>query len=360
VTVTSDDIFGKITGKRDCALFPIGFCELGSLYKEFPMGSNISSLRSNIKEDAATSPRLSGISHKVAIILWSLVTLTSLLSLSFSVYGLNVWDRIPASETIRYFPDLTPEDLQAHADWQAAILETGLSLSGYASIFSLARIIGGLSLVVVAFLLVCRYSHYLMAVLMATGLSVFAAAGIWNNPLFGWGVSFATWLSFPVQVLGWLLWCAAIVTYTFPDGRFTPRWTLWLAILLVPLSFLMAFDIDIFLNPGNWPGPLYLLPNLLFIGGGLFAVVYRFRHAVHEQKQAMRAYVWGISVLVVVYFINLLMTDVYYLISGHSLFQSNSTALIYILLNEPLWFACETFFAVSLAYSVFRERLLEK
>jgi hypothetical protein len=290
----------------------------------------------------------------------ALVTLTSLLSLSFSVYRLNVWDRIPASETIRYFPDLTSEDLQARADWQAPILETGLSLGGYASIFSLARIIGGLSLFVVALLLIHRYRDYLMAVLMATGLSVFAAAGIWNNPLFGWGVSFATWLSFPVQVLGWLLWCAAIVIYTFPDGSFTPRWTLWLAILLVPLSFLMAFNIDIFLNPGNWPGPLYLLPNLLFIGGGLFAVVYRFRHAVHEQKHAMRAYVWGISLLVVVYFINLLMTDVYYLIAGHSLFQSNSTALTYVLLNEPIWFACETFFAVSLAYSVFRERLLEK
>jgi hypothetical protein len=327
---------------------------------EFLMGSNIGSLRSDIKEESATSPRLSGLLHKVAIVLWSLITLTSLLSLSFSVYALNVWDRIPAGETIRYFPHMTPEGIQAHADWQNTILATGLSLSGYASIFTLARIIGGLSLFVVALLLMRRYSHHLMAVLMATVLSVFAAAGIWNNPLFGWGVPFATWLSFPVQVLGWLLWCAAIVIYTFPDGRFTPRWTLWLAILLVPLSFLMAFDIDIFLNPGNWPDPFYLLPNILFIGGALFAVIYRYRHTVDpEQKQAMRAYVWGISLLVVVYFINLLMTDVYYLISGHSLFQSNSTALTYVLLNEPLWFACETFFAIGLALSVFRDKLIE-
>ncbi|HSL43997.1 MAG TPA: hypothetical protein VK897_11240 [Anaerolineales bacterium] len=324
------------------------------------MGSNVSSLQSGIKGELATSPRLSGISQKIALFLWGLVTLTSLLSLSFSIYRLNLWDRIPASETIRYFPDMTPEGLQAHTDWQDTILETGLSLSGYASIFTMAHILGSLSLLVVAFLLIRHYSDQLMAVLMATVLSVFAAAGIWNNPLFGWGLPFAPWLSFPVQVLGWLLWCAAIVIYTFPDGKFIPRWTLWLAVLLVPLTFIMAFDIDISLNPNNWPGPLYLLPNIVFIGGGLFAIIYRYRHTVEfEQKQAMRAYVWGISFLVIVYFLNLLVTEVYFWIAGQPLFQSTSARLTYILINEPIWFACEAFFAIGLALSVFRNKLLE-
>jgi hypothetical protein len=334
--------------------------EMSSLNKEFPMASSIGSLRSGIKEESATSPRLSGISQKIAIALWGLVALTSLLSFSFSVYHLNLWDRIPASETIRYFPDMTSEGLQAHADWQNTILETGLSLSGYASIFSLARIIGGLSLFVIAFMLMRRYSGHLMAVLMATVLSVFAAAGIWGNTLFGWGVSFAPWLRFPIQVLGWLLWCAAIVIYTFPDGKFTPRWILGLAVLLLPLTFIMAFDIDTPLNPYNWPGPLYLVPNVLFIGGGLFAVIYRYQHTVEpEQRQALRGYVWGISLLVVLYFINLLITDVYYWIAGQSLFQSTSAGLTYVLINEPIWFACETFFAFGVALSVFRNKLIE-
>lgn len=324
------------------------------------MGLHVSSLQSGIKGELATSPRLSGISQKIAIVLWSLVTLSSLLSLSFSVYSLNLWDRIPAAETIRYFPDMTPENTQLHADWQHAVLQTGLSLSGYASIFTLARILGGSSLFVVGYMLIRRYSNHLMAVLMATVLSVFAAAGIWNNTLFGWGVSFAPWLSYPVQVLGWLLWCAAIVIYTFPDGRFTPRWTLWLAILLLPLTFLMAFDIDISLNPGNWPGPLYLLPNIVFIGAGLFAVLYRYRHALEfEQKRALRWYVWGISCLVVVYFLNLLVTDIYFWIAGQPLFQSTGAGLAYVLINEPIWFACEIFFAIGVALSVFQNKLLE-
>ena len=324
------------------------------------MGSNIGSLQSGIQEELATSPRLSGVSQKIAIALWSLVTLISLLSLSVSIYSLNLWDRIPATETPRYFPDMTPEGVQLHADWQRTVIQTGLSLSGYASIFTLARLIGGLSLFVVGFMLIRRYSDHLMAVLMATVLSVFAAAGIWGNPLFGWAVTFAPWLSYPVQVLGWLLWCAAIVIYTFPDGRFTPRWTLWLAILLLPLTFIMAFDLDIFLNPGNWPGPLYLLPHIIFVGGGLYSVIYRYRHAVEfEQKQAMRWYAWGLALLMVVYFLNLLLTDVYYLIAGQSLFQSNNAGLIYVLLNEPIWFACEAFFALGLAFSVFKDGFLK-
>lgn len=89
-------------------------------------------------------------------------------------------------------------------------------------------------------------------------------------------------------------------------------------------------------------------------------MIYRYRHTVEfEQKQAMRWYVWGISLLVVAYFINLLVTDVYYLIAGHSLFQSISAGLTYVLLNEPIWFACETFFAVGVALSVFRDKLIE-
>jgi hypothetical protein len=324
------------------------------------MGSIISSSQSNIKAELATRPRLSGISQKIAIVLWALVTITSLLSLALSIYSWNVWDRIPATETMRYFPEITPENVQLHADWQNTVLATGLSLAGYAFIFTLARTIGGLSLFVVGFLFIRHYSDHLMAVLMATVLSVFAAAGIWNNTLFGSSNAFAPWLSYPEQVLGWLLWCGAIVIYTFPDSKFTPRWTLWLAVLLVPLTFIMAFDIDIFLNPGNWPGPLYLLPNIVFVGGGLYAVLYRYRHTMEfEQKQALRWYVWGISSLVIVYFLNLLVTDVYYLIAGQSLFQSTNAGLTYVLINEPVWFACEAIFAVGVALSVFRDKLME-
>jgi hypothetical protein len=156
-----------------------------------------------------------------------------------------------------------------------------------------------------------------------------------------------------------LLWCGTIVVYTFPDGKFTPRWTVWLAALLVPTTFLISFGVDIFLNPDQWPAPFYLLPDILFIGGALFAVIYRYtRTPDSEQKQAFRWYTVGLALLAGVYFVNLFITDMYYFLAGHPLFEGNAAILNYTLLNEPIWFACETFFAVGLAFSVFRDKLL--
>jgi hypothetical protein len=229
-----------------------------------------------------------------------------------------------------------------------------LTLSGYALIFTLSRFIGGLSLFVVSFLLIRYYSDHMMAVLMATILSIFAASGIWNNPLFGWAVNIAPWMNFPVQLLGWLIWCGAIVIFAFPDGTFRPRWMLWLAVLLVPMTFTMAFNIEIFLNPNTWPAPFYLVPNILFIGGALFSVIYRYRRITEpRQKQAMRWYVFSLTLLTTVYFINLFLTDIYYLLAGHPLFQDNPSRLTYVLLNEPIWFACEALFAIGWLFRSF-------
>jgi hypothetical protein len=210
-------------------------------------------------------------------------------------------------------------------------------------------------------MLMRRYSDQLMAVLMAITLSMFAAAGIWNNTLFAWGVALAHWLDYPVQLLGWLTWCAAIVIYVFPDGKFMPRWTGWLAALLVPITFVMSFNIDIFLNPNNWDAPVYFLDNILFIGGALVSVLYRFRNTPDvEQRQALRGYVWGIALLIGLYFIYYFMIDIYPWLTGHALFESKAAILKYVLTSEPIWFAFETIFAIGLARSVFRDKLIEK
>lgn len=304
---------------------------------------------------------LSGMQQKAAILLWGLITILSLISLAYSIISLNLWDRVPAADAPRYFPDMTPENIQLHADWQNTVLQSGLSLSGYALIFTLARVIGGMALFIVGFMIIRRYGNHLLAALLAILLSVFAAAGIWNNPLFPWGVALAPWLNYPVQFLGWLVWCGAIVIYMFPDGKFTPRWTFWLAVLVVPVSFTMSFNIDIFLNPNNWGAPVYFLDNILFIGGALGSVIYRYRKTQDvEQRHSMRLYVWGISLLIGLYFIYYFMVDLYPWLAGQALFQSYESRLTYVLWSEPIWFAFEVIFAIGLALSIFRDNLMEK
>jgi hypothetical protein len=308
----------------------------------------------------AFDSRLTGVWRKTGILVWGIITLVSLVSLAYSLYSLNVWDRVPAAQQIRYFPDSTADGIQSHADYQDAVLQAGFSLSGYALVFTAARLLGSLALFIVGFLLLRRYSDRLMAVLMAVLLSVFAAAGIWGNPLFSWGAALAPWLKIPAGVLAWLLWCGLIVLYTFPDGRFTPRGTVWLAVLVVPLIFFMAFSINFFLNPESWPEPFDLLPNILFIGGGWFAVLYRyFRTMSPDMKRRSGGYVLGISLLMLAYFVDFFINVIYIRLTGQPLIQGFRAGMGYALVYEPLWYALEIGFAAGLAVSVFRKGLLE-
>jgi hypothetical protein len=304
--------------------------------------------------------RLAGSWRVAAIIAWGLITLASLVSLALSVTSLNVWDRVPAAQQSRYYPELTAQDIKSHTDYQNVVLQAGFSLTGYAFLFSALRVVGGLALFVVGFLLVKRYSDRLMTVLMATLLSVFAAAGLWGNTLFSWGVSLAPWMQYPAALLGWLLWCGLIVLFVFPDDRFTPRWTLWLALLLVPLTLFLAFDFNFFLNPGHWPNPLDLLPNVLFIGAGFFAILYRYGHTADpDRKRRLRPYVLGLSLLMGVYYVDFLMNEIYFRVVGQPLIRGLQAGMTYVLVYEPVWYALQIFFAIGLAVSVFRRRLLE-
>jgi hypothetical protein len=303
--------------------------------------------------------RLAGGARKIVLIIWGLITILSLLSFTLGVFGLNVWDRVPAAQAPHYFPEMTPQDVQSHADYQNVVLQSGMSLAGYALIFSSVRILGGLAMFLAGFLLILRYSDRLPAVLMAFLLSVFAAAGIWGNPLFNWAVSLAPWMKFPASLLAWLLWCGVIVIYTFPDGKFKPRGLFWMAILVIPISLIFAFKINIFLNPDNWPSPFDLLPNILFIGGALFSILYRHgRSSDPAKNRRLGWYVLSLSLLITVYFVDFFINNVYPL-GGNLLIQGYQAGMKYALIYEPVWYALEVFFAVSLTISVFRNKLLE-
>lgn len=317
-------------------------------------------LSAAVEPSLARTMQLSGSKQRIFVALWFVITLASIVSLGLSICGLYAWDSLSAAGPVGFFsPGLTPVDIQAHAAWQHLVLDSGLSLTAYAWIFTAARLVGSLALLLVSVALIRRHRNHLMGAWMAILLPVLAAAGIWNNPLFGWTVAVAPSMKVPVQVLGWLTWCGAIVVYTFPDGKFTPRWTAILAFLLVPLSFVRAFEFDIVLNPDNWPGLFYLALNVLVIGGVLVAVLYRSALATDEQqRQALRWYAAAWSLLVAVYFANLLLNDVYYYFAGHTAFQGTA-GLRYVLVSEPVWFACETILAIAVAVAVFRDKLLE-
>jgi hypothetical protein len=79
--------------------------------------------------------------------------------------------------------------------------------------------------------------------------------------------------------------------FLFPNGRFVPRWTRWVAvgfaILFIPLAFF----------PGTGPSPLVLpLPVVLF-GSLVYGQVYRYRHAsTIKERQQTKWIVFGTAV----------------------------------------------------------------
>ena len=100
---------------------------------------------------------------------------------------------------------------------------------------------------------------------------------------------------FPTNLLDYIgQVCFGAFFYLFPDGRFVPRWTRWLAgaaaLLFVPSIFFAGSDLDL-LN-----GPLFIV----FIGTLVVAQVYRYRRvSTQAQRQQTKWVIFGFATAMV-------------------------------------------------------------
>jgi hypothetical protein len=104
----------------------------------------------------------------------------------------------------------------------------------------------------------------------------------------------------PIDFLGVLAGASLIFWYTFPDGRFVPGFTRWLAlgwiaVSLLPIPILGAF------SPWNWwLSPLYTLVRITFYGSLAFALLYRYRRmSTPVQRQQIKWVVFASTIVVV-------------------------------------------------------------
>jgi hypothetical protein len=86
-----------------------------------------------------------------------------------------------------------------------------------------------------------------------------------------------------------------LLFYTFPDGRFVPRWTAWMAAATFPIMALNSFFPGTALDPFGYPW-LSALYGVSAISSFLFAPAYRyFRVAGAVQRQQMKWALLGIA-----------------------------------------------------------------
>jgi signal transduction histidine kinase len=106
----------------------------------------------------------------------------------------------------------------------------------------------------------------------------------------------------PLDILESLAQAAFLVFYLFPDGQFVPRWTRWLALAWIVLSF--DQNIPTFINVGAlnpWNSPfslfLYRLVETAFFGSFVFAQLYRYRHvSTPLQRQQTKWVVFAFAI----------------------------------------------------------------
>jgi hypothetical protein len=153
--------------------------------------------------------------------------------------------------------------------------QLGLSLGWYSAYNVALVVVFALVFCAVAFVIFLRRSDDLMA--LYTSLTLVLCGVFLPNwtaelllPLYPsiWPV---------LALLNSLMFCCLfILFYIFPDGRFVPRWTRWMAVVWVGLQVPNYAVPDSFIAASNWPP---LLSGLMVVGlifTCLFAQVYRY------------------------------------------------------------------------------------
>ena len=179
---------------------------------------------------------------------------------------------------------LTPERLQG-------LEELGLSPEIYAAYNVLVLVVVILVFAAVAAVIFWRSSDDRMALFGSFMLLVFGGAAITSDvPQALAAAHPALW--FPVSFLNYLGQVSfTVFFYLFPNGRFVPRWTRWLALLTAVFWVPGAFFPDSSLN---YMGGLVFFGLLVSLVG---AQVYRYRRVSSSQeRQQTKWVVFGVAV----------------------------------------------------------------
>jgi len=185
------------------------------------------------------------------------------------------------------FDRLTTEQVQVFKN-------LGLTPEFYAA-YTVALPVGAMVVfTAIATVIFWRRSEDRMALFGAFMLVVFGGAALTSDvPQTLAAAHPALW--FPVHLLDYLGQVAFVVFfYVFPNGRFVPRWTRWLAIavalLYVPDIFFPDSSLDLL------SGPLFIG----FIGSLVIAQVYRYRRVSSPvERQQTKWVVFGVGVALV-------------------------------------------------------------
>jgi hypothetical protein len=187
----------------------------------------------------------------------------------------------------------------------AALQRSGFSLAGYTTYGVTLDVVSTLLLIILGALLFWHKSLEPMGLFVSLFLITYGSFGLDGSHLTGPGMN--SWLVVVASVFFFLQWPAlGILFYTFPDGRFVPRWSWLLAFL-----FVIQFGFYVLPYPYNfdhWPPLLSTLETVIVYGSMVGTQVYRYSVVASPiQRQQIKWLVFGFTLaLLLVAFFSLL------------------------------------------------------
>jgi hypothetical protein len=147
--------------------------------------------------------------------------------------------------------------------------------------------------------------------------------------------------------------CLYLVFYLFPDGRFVPRWTRWLALTLLAFGVPPAFFPGSPLDWETWSPWLGLPFYMGLLGSGVAAQVYRYRRvSTPSQRRQTKWVVFGLSVALLGFIGTILLGELF---SS----QLDRAWLLDELLDDMVISVFLLLFPVSIAVAILRSRLFD-
>ena len=243
----------------------------------------------------------------------------------------------------------------------AGVQQLGFSQSVFAATQALPPLLAGLPYLALSVIVMRRRSDRLMAVLFALLLAGLGAVGKWQAPIVDWASPLEhNWLYQLLRVVPFVVFGGGLlVLFVFPDGRWVPGWTRWLALPWLALQAGQYLFQPTGLNYWNWPDPIGQIVNLSAVLAGLYALRYRYRRVADgAQRQQIKWFAFGASLLLLSYLVDFTVWNIYpELTGGGMLIQPGLPAVLWQLIQGTAWYAAQAFWAVCIGFAIFRYRL---
>jgi hypothetical protein len=292
-----------------------------------------------VRPEAAAAPRLRGAWLVAARGVW--------LGMAGLALGLFVASLFPYYDQLL---TLTTRDVDDPVAFRTGLGQLGLAVAAY-SVYRIALIVAfAVVFAAVAALIFWRKSDEWLGLFVSLTLVLFGAN--FPNTLDALAAVYPAWDGL-VQLVGFLGFVPFfILPYIFPDGRFVPHWTRWLALLLVIVgasdTFVPAVDFDL----DAFPVPdMLLFAGLL--GSILFAQTYRYvRVSDATQRQQTKWVMFGFTVALVGFIAPDVVREI-----APSLAEPGLPAVVYDIVSGHVYIISFLLVPLSIGISILRYRL---